>query len=91
LIGYDISRDEIKIWGSEAMDPSYVAGAARYVMAEIAKLPGMADAPVACISTSGMAASYTLGTLSDAATSLNVARRAYKTPDAKPENPNKGL
>jgi hypothetical protein len=89
LIGYEIGRDEIKIWGSEAIDPAYLAGAARYVLAEIAKQPGLADAPVACISTSGMAASYTLGTLADAAASLDVAKRAYKAP--KPDNPNKGL
>lgn len=91
LIGYDIARDEIRIWGSEAIGPDYLVKAARYVLAEIAKAPCMAGAEVGCVSTSGLAARYTIGTLADTAASLDVAARAYKTPEARPENPNKGL
>jgi hypothetical protein len=91
LIGYEISRTEIKIWGSEAIEPSYLMGAARYVLSETAKVPGLAETEVSCISTSGIAARYRLGTLTDAAESLDVAQRAYKAPEVKLESPNKGL
>ena len=87
LIGYAISESEIRIWGSEAIPPEYLASAARYVLSEVAKTPGLADAGVACISTTGMAAQYTLGTLTDAANSIGLTPRADKAPDAKPGTP----
>lgn len=90
LVGYSLSRTELKIWASEAIEPRYFMDVARYVIAEAAKTPGLDEAEVAKVATSGIAVGYSGSTLGDVAATVDVAGRAFKASGSKPKAAPKG-
>jgi hypothetical protein len=90
LTGYSLSRTELKIWASEAIEPRYFMDIARYVIAEAAKTPGLGEAEVAKLSTSGIAVGYRGSRLDEVAASLGIAGRSFKSPGNKPGTSPKG-
>ncbi|TAL27639.1 MAG: hypothetical protein EPN97_16810 [Alphaproteobacteria bacterium] len=87
LTGYSLSRTELKIWASEAIEPRYFMDVARHVIAAAAKTPGLGAAEVAKVSTSGIAVGYAGTSLDEVAATIDIAGRSFK---AKPKTAPKG-
>ncbi|MEZ0224330.1 MAG: hypothetical protein ACAH83_07255 [Alphaproteobacteria bacterium] len=87
LIGYVLSRNELKIWASEAVTPEYFMVAARYVIAEAGKTPGLGEAEVVKVSTNGIAVGYSGDTLGEVGASMDIARRSPRPTKANQPKP----
>lgn len=78
LIGFSISRDEIRVWASEAITPAYILEATKFVLSETAKTQTI-DTQIAKVATSGLAVGTMGSTLEEVAGSLRLAVRTKKS------------
>jgi len=77
LINYEISQDRITMTASEAISPALFMQAVKHVLSETAKT---VNAEVEKVGTSGLALGYSGNTLSEVASSIDIAHRQFKGP-----------
>lgn len=77
LINYEISKNQITVTATDAISPALFIQAVKHVLSETAKT---VNAEVEKVGTNGLAVGYSGNTLSEVASSIDIARRQFKGP-----------